>query len=99
MARQCSTRLLSGAGERPFDDVVRLGAAALVLVVAMAVAGLPTGGKSSSWTALWSTVTASMQSRPADAVVGSGVLDQDQVTQANDDGYVEGLAKALNHDL
>jgi hypothetical protein len=97
MAKQFSTRLLKGVGERPLDDFVRLSAAALVLVVAMAVASLPTGGGSSSWAAFWSTVTASMQARPSDAVVGSRVLDQDEVTRANDDGYVEGLAKALDH--
>jgi len=99
MARQSSIRLLSGVGERPFDDMVRLGAAAVVLVVATTVASLPTGSRSSSWTAFWSTVTASVQSRPSVALVGSPVLDQDEAIRANDDGYVETLAKALNHDL
>jgi hypothetical protein len=93
MARQFSTRLLSGVGERPFDDFVRLAAAAVVLVVATAVVTLPPSGRPSSWTAFWSTVT------PSSAEVGPRLLDQNAVSRANDDGYLEGLAKALKPDF
>ena len=99
MARQSSTRLLAAVANRPFDDLIRLLAATLVLVAAMAIVSLPTDDKPSSWTALWSTLAASMRSLPADAEVGPGLLDPKEASRANDDGYLEGLAKALDHDL
>jgi len=99
MARQSSTRLLAAVANRPFDDLIRLLGATLVLVAAMAIASLPTGDKPSSWTALWSTLAASMRSLPADAEVEPGLLDPKEVSRANDDGYLDGLAKALDHDL
>ncbi|HXW30837.1 MAG TPA: hypothetical protein VEK55_15860 [Xanthobacteraceae bacterium] len=98
MARQSSIRL-SGAGERPFDDVARLVAATLVLVVGMAAVSLPIGSRPSSWTAFWSTVTASARWQASDAQVGSQLFNRDEVSRANDDGYLKGLAKALGHDL
>jgi hypothetical protein len=99
MARQSSIRLLAAVGSRPLDDLIRLVAATLVLVAAMAVVSLPTGGKPSSWTALWSTLTASTRLVPADAEVGPRLLDPKEASRANDDGYLEGLTKALDHDL
>jgi len=99
MARQSSTRLFAAVGNRPLDDLIRLVAATLVLLAATAIVSLPTGDKLSSWTASWSTLAASMRSLPADAEVGPGLLDPKEVDRANDDGYLEGLAKALDHDL
>jgi hypothetical protein len=99
MARRSSIRLLAAVADRPIDDVVRLVGATLVLVVATAVVSLPTDGKSASWTALWSTLTASMRSLPAAAGVGPQLLDPKEASRANDDGYLEGLSKALGHDL
>jgi hypothetical protein len=99
MARQSSIRLLTAVGSRPLDDLIRLVAATLVLVAAMAVVSLPTNGKPSSWTGLWSTLAASMRVLPADAEAGPRLLDPKEVSRANDDSYLEGLAKALDHDL
>jgi hypothetical protein len=99
MARQSSIRLLSGAGDRRFDDLVRLVVATLVVVVGMAVIGLPIGSRPSSWTAFWSTVTASTRWQPSDAQVGSQLLDPAEASRANDDGYLEGFTKALGDDL
>jgi hypothetical protein len=99
MVRQSSSRLLSGVGERPFDDFVRLAAAALVLVVATAIVTLPSSGRPSSWAAFWSAASASMQSQPSSVEVGPRLLDQNTASRANDDGYLDGLAKALNSDL
>jgi FlaG/FlaF family flagellin (archaellin) len=97
MARQSSIRLLGGAGQRSFVARVRLVAVTLVLAAGMAVVGLPTGSKPSSWTTFLSTVAASTRWQPSDAQVGSQLLDRDEANRANDDGYVEGLVKALDH--
>jgi FlaG/FlaF family flagellin (archaellin) len=99
MARQFSIRLLGGAGERPLVALVRLVAVTLVLVAVMAVVSLPTGSRSSSWTAFLSTVAAATRWQPSDAQVGSQLVDRDAAKRANNDGYVEGLVKVLDQDL
>jgi len=99
MARQSSTRVPCAVVDRPLDDLIRLGAAMLVLVMGMAVVSLPTGSGPSPWTAFWSTVTASMRWQPSDAQVGSQLVDPDAANRANDDGYLEGLAKAVGNNL
>jgi hypothetical protein len=98
MARQSSIRLLGGAGVRSFVGCVRFVAVTLVLVAGLTVVGLPTGTRPSSWTAFLSTVAASTRWQPSDAQVGSQLLDREGANRANDDGYVEGLVKALDHD-
>jgi hypothetical protein len=99
MARQSPIRLVGAVRERPSDDLLRLAAAALVLVVATAVVSLPAGGGAASWTAFWSTVTASTESPLSNAEVRRPLFGQDNTSRANDDGYLQGLAKALNQDL
>jgi hypothetical protein len=99
MARQSSIQLLAAVGNRRFDDVIRFVAATLVLVAAMAIVSLPMDDKPSSWRASWSTIAASMGSLPVDAEVGARPLDPEEAGRANDDGYLEGLTKALGHDL
>jgi hypothetical protein len=99
MLRQSPIRLLGAVRERPSDDLLRLAAAALVFVVATAVVSLPAGGRAASWTAFWSTVAASIESQPSNAAVRPRLFGQDNASRANDDGYLQGLAKALNQDL
>jgi hypothetical protein len=99
MARQTSIRLLGGAGDRPFDALVRLFAVTLVFVLGMAVVSLPTGNGPSSFTAFLSTLAASTRWQASDAQLGSQLLERDQANRANDDGYLEGLAKALDRDF
>jgi hypothetical protein len=98
MARQTSIRLLGGAGDRPFDAFVRLVAVTLVFVLGMAVVSLPTGNGPSSLTAFLSTLAASTRWEGSVAQLGSQLLERDQASRANDDGYLEGLAKALDDD-
>jgi hypothetical protein len=99
MARQTSIRLIGGAGDRRFDAFVRLVAVTVVFVLGMAVVSLPTGNRPSSLTAFLSTLAASTRWEAADAQLGSQLLERDEANRANDDGYLEGLAKALDHDL
>lgn len=99
MARQTSIRLLGGAGDRPFDASVRLVAMTLAFVLGMAVVSLPTGNRPSSLAAFLSTLAASTRWEASDAQLGSQLLGRDEANRANDDGYLEGLAKALDHDF
>jgi hypothetical protein len=99
MARSSAIRLLDGAGHRRFGALVRLVAVTLVLIAGMAVVSLPTATRPLSWTAFLSTVAASTRWPPSDAQVGSQLRDRDGVNRANDDGYVEGLVKALDQNL
>jgi hypothetical protein len=91
MAPRFSTRTLNA----PSDGHVRLFAPALALALAMMAIGFVAGDKPSTWTNLLSTVTEWTGSQPSDAGADSRALDRDGATRANDDGYLEGLQKAL----
>jgi hypothetical protein len=102
MAQQSSLRPLGRAVGSPPDSLVRLvsaglvrlATAALVLVVAMLVINPLASGRPLPWTPFSSTVTAHWQ--PTGMGVDIRLFDGDQASHANDDGYLEGLAKAVN---
>ena len=91
MAQRSSTRTLNA----PSDGHIRLIAPALALMLGMMAIGFVAGDKPSTWTNLLSTVTEWTGSQPSAAGTDSRALDRDGATRANDDGYVEGLQKAL----
>ena len=91
MAQRSSTRTLNA----PSDGHMRLVAPALALILGMMAIGFLAGDKPSIWTNLMSTVTEWTVSQPSAAGADSRVLDRDGASRANDDGYLEGLQKAL----
>jgi len=100
MAQQSSLRPLA-VGSPPDSLVrlvsaafIRLATAALVLVVAMLVINPLASGRPVSWTAFSSTVTEHWQ--PSGIGADIRLFDGDGASHANDDGYLEGLAKAVN---
>jgi hypothetical protein len=95
MAQQSSTRTLSRAVDAPSDGHIRLVAPALALMLGMMAISFVAGDKPSTWTNLLSTVTEWTGSHPSAAGADSRVLDSDGTSRANDDGYLEGLQKAL----
>ena len=90
MAQRSSTRTLNA----PSDGHIRLVAPALALMLGMMAIGFVAGDKPSAWTHLLSTVTEWTGSQPL-AAGADRALDRDGASRANDDGYVEGLQKAL----
>lgn len=97
MAQQSSIRLCGASPGHPLDGIVRLVSVALALALAIMLVGLLADSRSGPWTSLLSTVAESPQT--AAAGVDYSVLNGDGVEAANDDGYLEGLAKALGHNL
>ena len=95
MAQRSSTRAFTKAVDAPLDGLVRLVPPALALMLGMMAIGFVAGDKPSAWTHLLSTVTEWTGSQPSAAGADSRALDRDGATRANDDGYVEGLQKAL----
>ena len=77
-----------------FASAVRGPLAGLALGVTMAVIGLPAGGGPSL-----STAMESIRLRPSAGVTAALEADLDRVSRANDDGYLEGLIKALDATL
>jgi hypothetical protein len=63
----------------------------------MMAVGFVAGDKPSTWTNLLSTVTERAASYPSAAGADSQVVDRDGASRANDDGYLEGLQKALGY--
>jgi len=102
MAQQSSLRPMGRAVGSPPDSLVRLvsaalvrlATAALVLVVAMLVINPLASGRPLPWTTFSSAVTEHLQ--PSGIGVEIRFFDGDQASPANDDGYLEGLAKAVN---
>jgi hypothetical protein len=93
MAQQSSIRLFGMAPvDGPRDNLVRFAVKELTLVLAIVVLCLLVGGASLRTASLLG-VTDSTRSEPS--AVGVGILDRDGASRANDDGYVEGLEKAL----
>jgi len=93
MAQRSSTRTLNA----PSDGHIRLIAPALALMLGMMAIGFVAGDKPSTWTNLLSTITEWTVSQPSAAGVESRALDRDGASRANDDGYLEGLQKALGY--
>ena len=91
MAQRSSTRTLNA----PSDGHIRLIAPALALMLGMMAIGFVAGDKPSTWTNLLSTVTEWTGSQPSAAGADSRAFDRDGASCANDDGYLEGLQKAL----
>ena len=83
MAQHSSIGLCASAVRGPL--------AGLALGVTMAVIGLLAGGGPSL-----STAMESIRLRPPAGVTGILEVDLDRVSRANDDGYLEGLVKALD---
>jgi len=77
-----------------FASAVRGPLAGLALGVTMAVIGLLAGGGPSL-----STAMESIRLRPSAGVTTTLEADLDRVSRANDDGYLEGLIKALDATL
>ena len=95
MAQRSSTRAFTKTVDAPLDGLVRLVPSALALMLGMMAIGFVAGDKPSTWTNLLSTDTEWTGSQPSAAGTDSRALDRDGATRANDDGYVEGLQKAL----
>ena len=91
MAPRSSTRTLNA----PSDGHIRLVAPALALILGMMAIGFVAGDKPSTWTNLLSTVTEWTGSQPLATGADSRVIDREGASRANDDGYLEGLQKAL----
>ena len=91
MAQRSSTRTLNA----PSDGHIRLIAPALALMLGMMAIGFVASDKPSTWTNLLSMVMEWTGSQPAAAGADSRVFDRDGASRANDDGYLEGLHRAL----
>ena len=97
MEQQSSTPAFTKAVDAPLDGLVRLIPPAVALMLGMIAIWFVASDKPSTWTNLLSTVTRTewTGSQPSAAGADTRVLDRDGVSRANDDGYVEGLQKAL----
>lgn len=94
MAQQSSVRQFGRAVDGSSNSVVRPITVALALLLAMVVVGLLICGGRSSRVALFSAVTES-SSRPSTAGAGIPEPDDDAGSRSNNDGYVEGLRRAM----
>ena len=90
MVPQCSNGLLTSAIRRPLDSLGRPVIAALALAV---VIGFLAGG--GRLVPSSSSVAESTRWEPSAADIGSQELDRDRTSGTNDDGYLEGLVKAM----
>ena len=97
MAQRFSTRALTSAVDAPSHGHVRLLAPALALMLGMMAIGFVAGDNPSTWAKSLYTVTEWTGSQPSTASADSRVLDRDGASRANDDGYLEGLQKALGY--
>jgi len=90
MAQQYSMRLFGMAPVGgPWDNFVRFAVKELTLVFAIVALCLLVGSASLRT----ATLLESMRSEPS--AMGAGIPDRDGTSRANDDGYVEGVEKAL----
>jgi hypothetical protein len=93
MTQQSSFRQFGGSAVYgPWDTLVRFAATELALVLAIVVICLLAGGASLRTTSLPAAM-GSIRAEPS--AVGADKPDRDGTSRANDDGYVEGLEKAL----
>jgi hypothetical protein len=95
MAQRSSTRAFIKAVDAPSDGLLRVVPPALALMVGMMAFGIVAAGKPSTLTNLLSTATAWTGSQPSAAGADSRAIDRDGASRTNDDGYLEGLQKAL----
>jgi hypothetical protein len=84
-------------------SLTRLVTFAPAVVVALALTMAALGGafigrQNSPWTPTWGTIADDTTSHPSSDRVGPGENDPSRSARANDDGYVEGLARALGYD-
>jgi len=82
--------------------LARLASVAPAVVIALLLATAAVGGafigrQGSPWAPAWETI-ADATSDPSVDRVGAGENDPGRSDRANDDGYVEGLARALGYD-
>jgi len=70
---------------------------ALTLTMA-ALGGALIGRQGSPWTATWGTIADDTTSHPSSDRASPGENDPSRSARANDDGYVEGLARVLGYD-
>lgn len=102
MAQQSSLQPLGRAVGGPPDSLVplvtgalvRLATAALALVVAMLVINPLASGRPLPWTTFSPPVAE--RSQPSSVGADIRLLDRNDASDANNDGYLEGLAKAVN---
>jgi hypothetical protein len=74
-------------------------AVVIALVLAMAaVGGAFIGRQGSPWGPAWETIDDNATSHPSADRVGAGGNDPGRSERANDDGYLEGVARALGYD-
>lgn len=104
MTRRLSMEL-SGGGTgsgMTFGIFSRLGAVTLAfivaLVIAMAIGGALVGDGGFSWLGTWLPIDERTSSQPSAERVGPVERDPNQVDRANDDGYLDGVAKALGYE-
>ena len=93
MAQQSSIRLFGMApvdGRR--DNIVRFAVKELTLVLVIIVLCMFVGGASLRTASLLGVTEGT---RSETSVEEAGILDRDGASRANDDGYVEGVEKAL----
>jgi hypothetical protein len=95
MAQQSSSPVFTKAVDAPLDGLVRLIPSAVALMLGMMAIGFVAEDKPSTWTSLLSTVTEWTGLQPSDAGADNRELDGVAPSRANDDGYLEGLQKAL----
>jgi hypothetical protein len=105
MARQLSIERNGCAvgGGLGLGFLARLVSAAPALVVALvtamaAIGGAFIGHPGALWAPTWQTIADEAMSHPSADRVGPGQNDPARGDHANDDGYVEGLARALGYD-
>jgi hypothetical protein len=91
---------VDGGAGLSFARLVTFAPAVVVaLVLAMAaVGGALIGREGSSWTPTWATIADDTTSYASSDRVSPGENEPSQSARANDDGYVEGLARALGYD-
>ena len=103
MTQQSPFQPSGGAVGGPPDSLVRLGTAALVrlataalaLVVAMLVINPLASGRPLTWIALSPAVAA--HSQPSSVGPDIRLFDGNDASTTGNDGYLEGLAKAVNY--
>ena len=76
----------------PWDNFVRFAVKELTLVFAIVALCLLVGSASLRTATLLAVPDST---RSESSAVGAGILDRDGTSRANDDGYVEGVGKAL----
>ena len=82
--------------------LARLASVAPAIVIALVLAMAALGGafigrQGSPWAPTWETIDDAATSHPSADRVGAGENEPTRGDRANDDGYLEGLARALGY--